>query len=169
MYFHRYEGCPWSSSTKPVNSLFDKIKWCTFVCMMTSYSTLIVPNFNSFNATVIILWHFYYTQRTSKTFKWCTKDKPTPHLNCSFEIIPTTGMIFLYVRYLQLTNNIICYQRSSRMTNLLVRNVFSIFLNPFMPSIPFLRHRQTVQTQIRHGRMQQLIRIYNVCIPILID
>ena len=38
-----------------------------------------------------------------------------------------------------------------------------IILNPYKPSVPFLAHRQTVQTQIRRRKMQRLIRVLTVC------
>ena len=41
--------------------------------------------------------------------------------------------------------------------------LISVF-NPFMPSVPILGHRQTIQSQIRHRRTQRLIRVYTVCI-----
>ena len=36
-------------------------------------------------------------------------------------------------------------------------------INPHKPSIPFLAHRQTVQTQIRCRRRWSLIRVFPVC------
>ena len=36
-------------------------------------------------------------------------------------------------------------------------------VNPYKPGIPFLGHRQTVQTQIRCRRTWHLIRVYTVC------
>ena len=36
------------------------------------------------------------------------------------------------------------------------------YLNQYKPSVPFLGHRQTVQTQIRHRRMWRLIRVFTV-------
>ena len=60
-------------------------------------------------------------------FTWYTKAESMPHWNPSFEIIPTTCMISLLVRHLQLTSSIVHYKRSSRITSLPVRNVFSIF------------------------------------------
>ena len=37
------------------------------------------------------------------------------------------------------------------------------FFNPYKPSIPFVGHRQTVQTQIRRCRTWRLIRVFTVC------
>ena len=42
------------------------------------------------------------------TFTWYTKDESMPLWNSSFDIIPITGTISLYVRHLQLTNSIQC-------------------------------------------------------------
>ena len=39
----------------------------------------------------------------------------------------------------------------------------SIDINPYKPCILLMGHRQTVKTQIRHCRMQCLIRIFSVC------
>ena len=36
-------------------------------------------------------------------------------------------------------------------------------INPYKPSVPFLGHRQTVQTKIRCHRTQRLIRVFTVC------
>ena len=35
-------------------------------------------------------------------------------------------------------------------------------INPYKPGVPFLRHRQTVQTQIRCRRTRRLIRVYTI-------
>ena len=44
------------------------------------------------------------------------------------------------------------------------RNPPTLYLtNPYKPSVPFLGHRQTVQTQIRRRRTRRLIRIFTVC------
>ena len=37
------------------------------------------------------------------------------------------------------------------------------YINPYKPSVPFLGHRQTVQTQIRWRRTRRLIRVFTVC------
>ena len=37
-------------------------------------------------------------------------------------------------------------------------------LYPYKPSVLFVRHRQTVQTQIRRRRTQRLIRVFTVCL-----
>ena len=36
--------------------------------------------------------------------------------------------------------------------------------NPYEPSVPFLGHRQTVQTQIRRRGTRRLIRVFTVCL-----
>ena len=38
-----------------------------------------------------------------------------------------------------------------------------LLFNPYKPSVPFLGHGQTVQTQIRRRRTQRLIRVFTVC------
>ena len=40
----------------------------------------------------------------------------------------------------------------------------SYILNPYMPSVNFMGHRQTVQTQIRNHRIWCLIRIFTICL-----
>ena len=40
----------------------------------------------------------------------------------------------------------------------------SFGFNPHKPSVLFVGHRQTAQTQIRHRRMQRLIRFSTVCL-----
>ena len=42
--------------------------------------------------------------------------------------------------------------------------LMKITVNPYKPSVPFLGHRQTVQTQIRCRRTRHLIRVYTVCL-----
>ena len=37
-------------------------------------------------------------------------------------------------------------------------------LNPYMPSVPFVGHRQIVQTQIRRHKMRRLIRVSTICL-----
>ena len=37
-------------------------------------------------------------------------------------------------------------------------------VKPYKPSVFFVGHRQTVQTQTRHHRMWRLIRVYTVCL-----
>ena len=39
----------------------------------------------------------------------------------------------------------------------------SLYINPYKPSVLFIGHRQTVQTQIRHHRTRRLIRVSTVC------
>ena len=41
---------------------------------------------------------------------------------------------------------------------------YSIYINPYKPSIIFIGHRQTVWTKIRHFMMWCLIRIFTVCL-----
>ena len=36
-------------------------------------------------------------------------------------------------------------------------------LNPYKPSVLYMGHRKTVQTQIRRRRMERLIRVSTVC------
>ena len=43
----------------------------------------------------------------------------------------------------------------------------STLLNPLEPSVLFVGHRQTVQTQIRRHRMRRLIRVSTVCLQII--
>ena len=45
-------------------------------------------------------------------------------------------------------------------------NFHSWILNviPFKPSVLFVGHRQTVQTQIRHQRTRRLIRVSTICL-----
>ena len=38
------------------------------------------------------------------------------------------------------------------------------YLNPYKPSVFFVGHRQTVQTQIRRHRTWRMIRVFTVCL-----
>ena len=44
------------------------------------------------------------------------------------------------------------------------RQAIELFFNPYKPSVLFVGHMQTTQTQIRHHRGWRLIRVSTVCL-----
>ena len=60
---------------------------------------------------------------------------------------------------LRTTGTCICYEEEGLAAMMEPGSQF----NPHKPSVPFLGHRQTVQTQTRRHRMWRLIRVFTIC------
>ena len=63
----------------------------------------------------------------------------------------------------RLTSNVVaecCVNNTCKIQS----KIGNICINPNKPGVPFVGHKQTMQTQMRHLIMQHLIRVFTVCL-----